>query len=153
MANKNIPLPINQPPAAAAGDDPEKPERRPGVPLQFFPGGLAAPRSREEVRFNKIGFFVYEDKRRVAVGFDITRFLEGPSIEVTITNDRGQPAGALTVIETAVSNFSLTMHLRDQEPTDIYHVKAALYYVTPETERIDVDTYTAAFDTSQPGEQ
>jgi hypothetical protein len=123
------------------------------VPIQFFDSSFEMPKAREDVKFNDIGFFVYEDKRRVAIGFNITRFLEGPSIEVTITNDNGETAGSLTVIETADTNFSLTVHLRDEQPTALYHVQATLYYATPETERVDVYTYTGTFDVSQPGEQ
>jgi hypothetical protein len=129
------------------------PAKAAGTPIQFFDSSFEMPKAREDVKFNQVGFYVYEDRRRVAVGFDITRFLEGPSIEVTITNDNGEPAGSLTVIETASANFSLTMHLRDGNPTDLYHVKATLYYATPETERMDVYTHEATFDVSKPGEQ
>jgi hypothetical protein len=124
-----------------------------GTPIQFFDSSFAMPKVREDVKFNQVGIFVYDDQRRVAVGFDITRFLEGPSIEVTITNDNGQPAGMLTVIETSDTNFSLTMHLRDKNPTDLYHLKATLYYAAPDLERMDVYTHEATFDVSKPGEQ
>ena len=150
MSDKSIPLNM--------GPDPNK-ENQSGLaktartPIQFFDSSFEVPEAREEVKFNQIGFFVYEDRRRVAVGFDITRFLEGPSIEVNITNDNGEPAGSLTVVETNQTNFSLTMHLRDENPTDLYHVKATLYYATPETERVDVYTHEATFDVSKPGEQ
>lgn len=150
MSDKSIPLNI--------GPDFDKenqngPAKTAGTPIQFFDSSFEMPKAREDVKFNQVGFFVYEDGRRVAVGFDITRFLEGPSIEVTITNDNGELAGSLTVIETASANFSLTMHLRDENPTDIYHVKATLYYATPEKERMDVYTHEATFDVSKPGEQ
>ncbi|MCP4423643.1 MAG: hypothetical protein GY803_04040, partial [Chloroflexi bacterium] len=68
-------------------------------------------------------------------------------------NDNGEPAGTLTVIETGDANFSLTMHLRDQNPTDLYHVEATLYYAVPDGERMDVYTHKAMFDVSKPGEQ
>ncbi|MCP4427624.1 MAG: hypothetical protein GY803_24335, partial [Chloroflexi bacterium] len=108
-----------------------KVDAKTGASVQFFDTGFEIPKAREDVKFNEVGFFVYEDRRRVAVGFNITRFLEGPSIEVNITNDNGEPAGTLTVIETGDANFSLTMHLRDQNPTDLYHVEATLYYAVP----------------------
>lgn len=150
MSDKSIPLNM--------GPDSNKenkngPTKAAGTPIQFFDSSFAMPKAREDVKFNQLGLFVYEDKRRVAVGFDITRFLEGPSIEVTITNDNGEPAGSLTVIETASANFSLTMHLRDKNPTDIYHVKATLYYGKPDSERMDVYTHEATIDVSKPGEQ
>ncbi|MCB9445676.1 MAG: hypothetical protein H6669_15730 [Ardenticatenaceae bacterium] len=153
---KSIPLNLNMPSAANGAPVRTcgvKQETSLGGNVQFFDTSFAMPKPREEVKFNQVGFFVYEDRRRVAVGFNITRFLEGPSIEVNITNDNGEPAGSLTVIETSDANFSLTMHLRDKNPTDIYHVQATLYYTTPENERMDVYTHEAAFDVSKPGEQ
>jgi hypothetical protein len=145
MSDKSIPLNM--------GSDAEKPAAGGGSPIQFFDSSFEMPKAREDVKFNQVGFFVYEDRRRVAVGFDITRFLEGPSIEVNITNDNGEPAGTLTIIETSDANFSLTMHLRDKEPTDLYHVEATLYYTSPEKERMDVYTHKATIDVSKPGEQ
>lgn len=150
MSDKSIPL--NMGPESDKKNQ-NGPAKTAGTPIQFFDSSFEMPKAREDVKFNQIGLFVYEDRRRVAVGFDITRFLEGPSIEVTITNDNGEPAGSLTVIETASANFSLTMHLRDKNPTDLYHVKAMLYYATPDSERMDVYTHKATFDVSKPGEQ
>ena len=147
MSDKSIPLNMG------AGSNEEKPAAGGGSPIQFFDSSFEVPKAREDVRFNQVGFFVYEDQRRVAVGFDITKFLEGPSIEVNITNDNGEPAGTLTVVETNSANFSLTMHLRDKEPTDLYHVKATLYYNSPDDERMDVYTHEATIDVSKPGEQ
>ena len=112
-----------------------------------------SPKPPEEVRIKNLGLYVYPDGRRIAVGFDITPFLERPSIEVKITNARGEPAGALNVIETLDANFSLTMHLRDKEPTETYEITATLYYATPDTERANVHTKTASFDATQPGDQ
>lgn len=147
MSDKSIPLNLEP------DENRENSSQASGTPIQFFDSSFAMAKAREDVKFNQIGLFVYEDRRRVAVGFDITRFLEGPSIEVTITNDNGEPAGTLTVIETSDANFSLTMHLRDKNPTDLYHLKATLYYAAPDTERMDVYTHEATFDVSKPGEQ
>ncbi len=149
MNDKSIPLSMG---SESDNDNPNGPDKRAGSPVQFFDSSFTMPKAREDVKFNQVGLFVYDDQRRVAVGFDITRFLEGPSIEVTITNDNGEPAGSLTVIETASANFSLTMHLRDKNPTDLYHLKATLYYGKPDSERMDVYTYEATFDVSKPGE-
>ncbi|NKQ36279.1 MAG: hypothetical protein HF973_11765 [Chloroflexi bacterium] len=121
--------------------------------IKFFDNAFETPKSREDVRLRKLGLFLYEDLRRVAVGFDITPFLEPPSIQVTIRNPQGQEVSSLNVIETADRNFHLTMHLRDQEPSDTYEVTAVLYYATPQTERVDVDTVTRTLDATQPGEQ
>lgn len=123
------------------------------IDVNFFDDPSKAPRSREAVRFNQLGIYVHEGSRRIAVGFDITPFIERPSIEVNVKNILGAPAGNLTVVETLDSNFSLTLHLRDREPTDVYEVSATLYYATPETGRTDVHTLVGTVDVSVPGEQ
>lgn len=121
--------------------------------IHFYDDPLETPRSREDVRIKQLGLFVYPDKRRVAVGFDLTPFLERPSIEVTVTNANGRPAGSMTIVETLETNFTLTMHLRDEEPTETYELEAAVYYATPETERVDVHSKRATFDVTHPGQQ
>ena len=117
--------------------------------IQFFDNPLETPKSREDVRLNDLGLYVYPDGRRVAVGFNLTPFLEKPCIEVRVVNERGEPAGWLNVIETIETNFSLTMHLRDKEPTQRYEVTAVVYYATPETERMDVHKLVKTFDATQ----
>ena len=121
--------------------------------IQFFDNPLETPKSREDVRLNDLGLYVYPDGRRVAVGFNLTPFLEKPCIEVRVVNERGEPTGWLNVIETIETNFSLTMHLRDKEPTQRYEVTAVVYYATPETERMDVHKLVKTFDATQVGEQ
>ena len=121
--------------------------------INFFDDLREAPKGREDVRLKQLGLYVYPDGRRVAVGFDLTPFRERPSIEVRVVNERGEAAGWLNVIETLEANFSLTMHLRDKEPTDRYEVTAVVYYATPETERMDVHSLTRTFDATRPGDQ
>jgi hypothetical protein len=121
--------------------------------INFFEDPAKAPKSREDVRLNELGLYVYPDGRRVAVGFNLTPFLEKPCIEVRVVNERGEKAGWLNVIETIETNFSLTMHLRDKEPTTFYEVTAVVYYATPDTDRMDVHSLTRSFDATQEGEQ
>lgn len=121
--------------------------------INFFDDPSKAPKAREDVRLNDLGIFVYPDGRRVAVGFNLTPFIERPCIEVRVVNERGEAAGWLNVIETLEANFSLTMHLRDKEPTELYEATAVVYYATPETERMDVHRLSKKFNTTQPGEQ
>lgn len=121
--------------------------------IEFFDDPLQQPKSREEVRIKQIGIFVQDDLRKISFGLELTPFLERPSIEVSIVNGQGQPAGALTVIETMTPNFSLIIHLRDEDSTDPYELTAELYYATPETERVNVHHRTIEFKTAEPGEQ
>ena len=121
--------------------------------IDFFDDPLQQPKSRDDVRIKQIGLFVHDDLRKFSFGLELTPFLERPSIEVSIINGQGQPAGALTVIETMTPNFSLIIHLRDEDSIDPYELTAELYYATPETERINVDRQTITFNTDKGGEQ
>ncbi len=122
--------------------------------INFFDDPGRAPRVREEVRFQRLGFYIHPpDGRRIAVGFDITPFIERPSIEVAVTNAQGEKAGSLTVIQTLAANFHLTLHLRDHSPTDTYTVEATLYYASPEEGRQMVDRLTATLDVTRPGQE
>lgn len=120
--------------------------------INFFNDPLEAPKSREDVRIEKIGLFVYEDRRRVMFGVELTSFLERPSIEVTITNADGIRAGSLNVIDTLEARFSMTMHLRDAEAADPYRLTAVVYYATPDSDRVDVHRVTVGFETAVAGE-
>ena len=120
--------------------------------IEFFDDPLQQPKAREDVRIKQIGLFVHDDTRRVSFGLELTPFLERPSIQVSITNGKGEVAGALTVIETMTPNFSLIIHLRDEDVRDPYELTAEIYYATPETERQNVDRQTMYFSASTPGE-
>ena len=121
--------------------------------INFFDDPSQAPKAREDVRINRLGLFIYPDKRRVAVGIDMTPFLEGPSLEINIHNNIGEPAASLNVIETNDPNFSLTMHLRDSQPTDQYHLQVVLYFAKPGEDKLIVEKQTAVFDITRPGDQ
>ena len=82
-----------------------------------------------------------------------TPFHERPSIDVTITNERGEVAGSLTVIEALQPNFHLTMHLRDAQPTERYDVEAVLFYGGGREERVVVDRRSGTIDITLPGDQ
>lgn len=121
--------------------------------IHFYDEPDGGPKSKEEVRFNRLGLYMYPKKRQVAVGFDITPFFEKPSIEVRITNELGEQAANLSVIEAMQPNFSLIMHLRDQVPTETYQVKAILYYPSLGSERQVVHQIEKSLDATQEGEQ
>lgn len=121
--------------------------------VQFFSDPFDQPRSREDVRIKQIGLFVHEGGRRLTFGLELTPFLERPCIDVEIANADGRLAGTLSVIEQITPNFSLIMHLRDDEAQDPYQMRVVIYYTTPETERMDVDEQIVAFTTAEPGEK
>jgi hypothetical protein len=121
--------------------------------IQFYDDPRGELRPREEVRFNQIGLFVYEDKKRVALGFDITPFAERPSIQVTVKDSEGAEAANLSVIEALQPNFTITIHLRDGSPIREYHLEAILYYLEEDGKRLIVDSTKKSFDATKPGEQ
>lgn len=121
--------------------------------IQFYDDPVGGGYSRDKVRFNQLGLFVYEDGRRIAVGFDITPFQERPSIEISVINSNGVGVANLTVIEAFESQFNLTMHLRDPEPVNPYTIEAILYYQALDSDRVVVDKIARIFDSTKPGEQ
>ena len=121
--------------------------------IQFFFDPDNQPRSREDVRIKQIGLFVHDEGRRVTFGLELTPFLERPCIDVEITNADGQQAGMLSVIEQVTPNFSLVLHLRDEERRDPYRLRTVIYYTTPETEPVKVDDQAVQFETAEPGER
>lgn len=121
-------------------------------PLNFYDDPKGQGNAREDVRLKQLGLFVYEDGRRVAIGFNLTPFAERPSLEVTATNSEGHLAGSMTVIEALSPNFSLTMHLRDSHPTDTYSFEAVVYYKDEQGERMNVDHKRGVIDVTVPGE-
>ena len=121
--------------------------------IQFYDDPHGDLRPREEVLFNQLGLFVYEDKKRVALGFDITPFVERPSIHVRVINSQGDEAANLSVIEALQPNFNITIHLQDESSNGKYHLEAILYYLEGDGNRLIVDSTKKSFDARQPGEQ
>jgi hypothetical protein len=121
--------------------------------IEFFDDPLSGPKPREDVRFEQLGHYVFPEDRRVAVGFRITPFRERPSILVTITDEEGQEASSLRVIETQEPSFTLHMHLRDKNPRSAYRLKALLYYASLDGQPVVVDRLQRSIDMKHEGEQ
>lgn len=122
--------------------------------IHFFDDPFEMPRAREDVRVKQIGLFVYEDLRRVAVGLELTPFLERPCLDIVVTNGDGVVAGSMVLIETLSPNITLTMHLRDKAPTERYVLSAQIYYDHPEQKtRQNFHRAEVAFQVVEPGEQ
>ncbi len=123
--------------------------------IDFFDDPSRTPRSREDVRINDIGIYVHPGGRRIAVGFDLTPFIERPSLDVDIRNARGEWAGQLSVVQTPESNFHLNTFLRDSDGTDTYELLVVVYYAVLEDgfPRMEVDRRVVAFEVLEPGEK
>ena len=121
--------------------------------INFFDDPTEAPRPPADVRIRRLGFYVYPDKRRLAVGFDLTPFARRPSLEINLVNAHGRLAGSMTVIEALQSQFTLTVHLRDSQPTATYEAQVSVYYKgEPGEQRQLVQQVTHTFSIT-PGEQ
>jgi hypothetical protein len=116
--------------------------------VSFFDDPGHAPKAREEVRINRLEARPYADGRRVAVRVELTPFLERPSLDIALTNVRGEPAGSLTVIEALQSELELTLHLRDREPAERYEIRAVLYYGSLDQPHQVVHTVVESFTTA-----
>ena len=121
--------------------------------IEFFDNPLQGSRSRGEVRFNKLGIYVFDDRQRIAVGFNVTPFRERPSIDVSIINNTGAEEASLSIIEAMQANFNLTMHIREPVPDRQYEIQALLYYRTTDGDREVVDSISRLFDLNEVGEQ
>jgi len=121
--------------------------------IQFHEDPVWELRSREEVRFERLGLFMYDDGRRFAIGFELTPFQERPSMQVFVADDSGNEQTSMTVIEAMQPNFSLTMHLPEETESQNLKVTAVIYYELPEQGREVVDKMSTMLDTSKPGEQ
>lgn len=122
--------------------------------INFFDNSFEIPKAREDVRFKQIGLFIYPDLRRVAVGLEMTPFREPPCIDIVISNSAGVIAGSMVLIEANSPNITLTMHLRDREPTAEYELSAQIYYDHPEQKaRQNYHCEMVKFPVVQEGEQ
>lgn len=113
--------------------------------IQFFDDPEQIAKPRQEVRFLGLQTQPYEDGRRLLVMFELTPFLERPSLELAIVNENGESAGTLHIIEALQPNFQLTIHLRDKQPTSFYTLYAQLYYAALEGDRLLVDQKKISF--------
>ena len=98
--------------------------------INFFDDPHDRPVMREDVRLIDIQIEVAPDGRRVALDLELTPFIERPSIDLLLENERGERAGALTIIETMNHRVGVVVHLRDKSPTAVYNLSATVYYAS-----------------------
>ena len=121
--------------------------------VQFYDNPIREPLPRDKVSFNKIGLYMFEDGRRFSIGFDITPFVERPSIQIFVVDPSGNEVTSMTVVETNQSNFSFTMHLPDDQGQQDLDVTAVLFYVEPDGSRLIVNKNTSKLNPMIIGEQ
>ena len=116
---------------------------------------IPQPRAREDVRFTAVAVKPYADGRRVKLNFQLTPFLERPSVEVAVTNALGDEVASLNLIEAMDTEFDFTIHLRGPEPRGEHRVHLTMFYpagdgASAEPRQI-VAEETATFVISAPG--
>jgi len=79
-----------------------------------FTDGPAVPRSPSDVRFVAVAAEPYPDRRRIKLSYEITPFLQRPSLEIRLLDPDGADLGSITVVDAVVARFSLTAHLRGE---------------------------------------
>ena len=119
------------------------------IPLYDESEAIPAPRPRAEVRFAGLAVKPYPDGRRMKLHFDLSPFLERPSVDVAVTNPAGGEVASLHLIEAMDTAFDFTVHLRGPEPRGEHRLRLVLFYPEsdePGAPRQVVDEQTVAFD-------
>ena len=115
--------------------------------INFFENRADAPRMREDVRITRTRLEISPEGRRIAVDLELTPFIERPTIQLLLFNERGEPAGRLTIIETLDRVVSVVMHIREKTPTLQYKFQATVYYASldEDLKQQVVDVHTQPF--------
>lgn len=70
-----------------------------------------------EVRFVAVAAEPYPDRRRIRLSYEVTPFLQRPSVEIRLLDAEGGELGSVTVVDVMGPRFSLTAHLRTAPPS------------------------------------
>lgn len=96
--------------------------------IQFFDNRDDAPKNRDDVRILRARTEMAPEGRRVAVDMELTPFIERPTIEIRLVNDRGESAGLTNIIESLDRIIRVVMHMRDKTPAEQYQAQIRIYY-------------------------
>ena len=118
--------------------------------IQFFDDREDAPKNRDDVRILRARTEMAPEGRRVAVDMELTPFIERPTIEVRLVNDRGEPAGLTNIIESLDRIIRIVMHMRDKVPAEKYQAQIRIYYahIDEDMKRQLVDQLVIEFEAS-----
>ena len=122
--------------------------------IQFFDNRDDAPKNREDVRILRARTEMAPEGRRVAIDIELTPFIERPTIEIRLVNERGEPAGLTNIIESLDRILRLVMHLRDKSPAERYQAQITIYYahIDEDMKRQQVDQLILEFEAT-PGNE
>ena len=94
----------------------------------FFDNPNDPPVPPEEMAIRSLEVKPYEDKRRVAIDFEITPFQERPNLEINVRNQAGRQVSTLSVVEAIEHKMSFTLHLREESPGGEYLLTMEVFY-------------------------
>ena len=98
--------------------------------LNFFADPGLAPKPRREIQVEGLTVTPYPDGRRLRVEIELTPFapMDRPNLELTASKPDGTHVGSVSIIEAAQRELSLTMHIREPQPSGEYTLQVDLYY-------------------------
>jgi hypothetical protein len=105
-----------------------------------FTEGPGVPCAPADVRFVAVKVEPYPDRQRLKLSYEVSPFLERPSVEIRLLDPQGADLGSITIIDIVVPRFSLTAHLRSEVPQAIpVRVVSILGYDSlPEVDRHEI---------------
>ena len=105
-----------------------------------FTEGPAVRCAPADVRFVAVKVEPYPDRQRLKLSYEVTPFLERPSVEIRMLDPQGADLGSITIIDIVVPHFSLTAHLRSEVPQAMaVRVVSTLGYDSlPEVDRHEI---------------
>jgi hypothetical protein len=116
----------------------------------FFQDPADIPLPPGEVRIRKFRAEPWPDGRRVRVTLELTPFLKRPNGEIRITDDQGEEAASISIIETMEPKMEFTMHLRGAEVNGRYTASAQVFYLEEEGESAENHPEGEAQELDQP---
>jgi hypothetical protein len=117
-----------------------------------FTEGPAAPQPPADMRFVAVSAEPYPDRRRIKLSYEVSPFLQRPSVEIRLLAPDGADLGSITVVDVVGARFSLTAHLRSDLPgaASIRVVSILGYDDLPEVDRRELIVDLPAADPAAP---
>jgi hypothetical protein len=113
----------------------------------FFQDPTDIPLPPDEIRIRELHAEPYPDGRRVRIILEITPFQQRPNCEIIVTNEDGEAAASLSIIESIDAKMDFTVHLKGKKPSGKFTVSADIYYyegeetVASEASKIENETH------------
>lgn len=95
----------------------------------FFQDPSVIPLPPNEVRIKTLRAEPWPDNRRIRVYLEITPFQKRPSGEIILINSFGEETSSISIIETIDPKMEFTLHIRGQQPTGEFTVRATIFYL------------------------